>query len=307
MRSLIVVALSTCLLLVGLVAPAAGRTVVDCDAGDDLQVAIDGATSGDRIVIQGMCVGNYTAGDPSLRLTLQGRGDRAELSGATSSEHVLEVRGDIHVKNLTISGGFDGIHTLGTRNLTVIDSTIRGASRDGIRNDHGSLTMRRSVVRDNLNDGLSALGYDNCGSTVDISSSTFRGNGGHGIFNRASMTVTHSTITGNDRAGIHNDRPPCAGDALSVARSTITGNSGHGIRNDCVGCGVVATVRGSTISGNVTAGVGGGITNAGTFTLVSSQVTANTASDGGGIHNVGTITIKNSTIADNSPNDCVGC
>jgi len=66
--------------------------------------------------------------------------------------------------------------------------------------------------------------------------------------------------------------------------------------------GVTAELIGLTVTGGATAGDGGGILNAGVFTLADSTVTANSADRGGGVGNLdrGLLTIVSSNISDNT-------
>ena len=66
-----------------------------------------------------------------------------------------------------------------------------------------------------------------------------------------------------------------------------------------VNSGVVATLKGLTISGGIHSN-GGGIANSGTLTVASSTLRGNSASVGGGIYNTGTLTITGSTISGNT-------
>jgi hypothetical protein len=145
--------------------------------------------------------------------------------------------------------------------------------------------------------------------TLTLTHSTVSGNTGYqggGIVNYSfgTLTLTHSTVSGNsaeyDGGGILN------GGTLTLTDSTVSGNSvesvGGGIAND----GGTLTLTDSTVSGN-TAGQGGGIVNYsfGTLTLTHSTVSGNTAGasgGGGGIFNYGTLTLTNTLVDD----DCFG-
>jgi CSLREA domain-containing protein len=125
---------------------------------------------------------------------------------------------------------------------------------------------------------------------------------GGGIYNRGTLTLTNSTISGNSNftlgGGIYNIG------TLTLTDTTISGNSardGGGINNYTGG---MLTLTNTVISNN-TATVGGGIYNSGTMMLTSSTVSGNSASSfGGGIISPsgGEITnvITNSTISNNS-------
>ena len=137
--------------------------------------------------------------------------------------------------------------------------------------------------------------------------------GGGAVYNYGELTVTNSTITGNNAfygGGIYNNG------SLTVTNSTISKNivesflyNGYdyggfagGIANHTTG---VLTVTNSTITGNK-AFASGGIGNyGGNMEINGSTVSKNSAFYGGGIGNYGnapTQTITNSTISGNSAN-----
>src|SRR5579872_2753474 len=103
--------------------------------------------------------------------------------------------------------------------------------------------------------------------------------GGILIFGGA-LTVTNSTISGNEAAGGPGGGIWNAGGTLIVTKSTISGNttvgSGGGIENDGT-----AIVTDSTISGNIagTYGDGGGIDNGGIMTITGSTIAGNTGTN----------------------------
>jgi CSLREA domain-containing protein len=137
--------------------------------------------------------------------------------------------------------------------------------------------------------------------TVASNSATL---GGGGIDNHGRLALTNSRVKNNSApggGGINNHGN------LMLANSLVAGNSasfvGGGIFNQKAGR--LALTK-STIADN-SAVEGGGIDNRGQFTLASSLVTGNSASDeGGGIHNRGLPftevfgQITNSTVARNS-------
>src|SRR5690349_2615585 len=114
------------------------------------------------------------------------------------------------------------------------------------------------------------------GITVNISGVTIRNGGtsgrGGGVYNVGILTLTNSTVSGNN-----------------------AGDDAGGIINDH---GSTATVTNSTVSGNNAGDGGGGIRNAGTLTVINSTVSGNnTGVDGGGIYMFsGTANVFNSTI-----------
>ena len=88
--------------------------------------------------------------------------------------------------------------------LNVIESTISGNSGDGIDNVRGTLNVVRSTISNNTDDA------------------TFSGNGikTDGVSTFGRLTVTNSTISGNEDQGIQ-----VLGGTLSVANSTISDNT----------------------------------------------------------------------------------
>ena len=130
------------------------------------------------------------------------------------------------------------------------------------------------------------------------------GNGGAGIYNAGTLTVSNSTVSGNDgeASGINGGGIYNAG-TLTVSNSTVSGNfsdndNGGGIYN----AGTLA-VSNSTVSDNLAlGGGGGGIVNDGTLTVSSSTISGNTDFEyaGGGILNGGILTVINSTFSGNA-------
>jgi hypothetical protein len=126
------------------------------------------------------------------------------------------------------------------------------------------------------------------------------GEDGGGIFNNtdATLTVANSILSGNsateDGGGIFNVG------TLTVNHSTVSGNSagyGGGISSY-----EVLTVTNSTLSGN-SAIDGGGILSTDELTVTNSTLSGNSAIDGGGIFNSGTLTMTHSTLSGNSAED----
>jgi CSLREA domain-containing protein len=147
-----------------------------------------------------------------------------------------------------------------------------------------------------------------------VSNSTFQSNSvsggtgtGGGIFNRSTLTLRNSTLSGNaaqQGGGIHNSSTG----RLTVDKSTLSSNSaadGGGIYNRDS---AEVTVANSTLTGNTATVQGGGILNIdpATLTLIHSTLTGNTASViGGGLINNGSATIANSIIANSTGGDCL--
>jgi predicted outer membrane repeat protein len=163
--------------------------------------------------------------------------------------------------------------------------------------------------------------------------SSFPARRGGGILNMGTLSVTNSTISGNNGTGINNWFEA----TLTLANTTVSdntaGEAGGGIYN--VG---TLTVTNSTVSGNTARAGGGGIWSQGPLTMTDSAVSGNTSrpgagglflaadseatvtnstvsgnssqrtapfinGNGGGISNSGTLTLTNSTVSGNTADD----
>ena len=116
-----------------------------------------------------------------------------------------------------------------------------------------------------------------------------------GISNSGYLTLSSSTVSGNERNGILNSRD------LTINNCIIEnnlGDDGGGIRN--LGLGIL-TINNSLIRNNTAKYSGGGIRNEGTLNINNSTISLNSATNGGGIGNIdGTLTISSSTISENN-------
>jgi LPXTG-site transpeptidase (sortase) family protein len=165
-----------------------------------------------------------------------------------------------------------------------------------------SLTVRNGLCNGSCNGALSDGGggiYNN--GTLTITDSTISGNYaislGGGIYNNGTLTITDSTISGNtalNGGGIYNNTG-----TASITNSTISGNSAAvnagGIYNDSS-----LTITNNTISGNTAFNGGGGFYNNGTASIANSTFSGNGAGIGGGIYNNGTLSYSNSIIANST-------
>ena len=165
------------------------------------------------------------------------------------------------------------------------------------------LTIVGSAARTTIIDGgasATVVTVNNAGAQVSLSGLTIRNGlgvsqGGGGIHNVGTLTITNTTVSGNS----------------SNDSGTAAGGLGGGIYN----AGTL-TVLQSTVSGNSVTRYqigaipfGAGIYNTGKLTITNSTLSGNQAADywpagapyGGGIANVGgTVMISNATISNNS-------
>lgn len=244
----------------------------------------------------------------------------------------------------------DTINLANNITLTAVDNTIDGpnglpsvtAAETLTINGMGN-TLSRSATAPNFRLLRVALGAD-----LEINETTLSGgradtgsvvvlqpaDSGGAIFNRGTVTVNNSTISGNsalnDGGAIYSTASTANSAAVNINRSTISGNStgdnGGGIANSVFsGAGPlpnasVVTITDSTISGN-SANDGGGLSNFGqnggngsVMNIRNSTISGNTARFTGGaiysrgqaIQSASTVTLTNSTVTQNEVTNAGG-
>ena len=238
--------------------------------------------------------GTLTLTDTSLSA------NTGEGGGAIWNAGVLTMTDTNVSENAADEGG--GIHnaaagTLTLTNSTVWNNTARGAG--GIFN-HGTLLITESTVGGNIADvhGGGILNRGTLALTNADVSHNWAGEDGAGIFNSgapASLTLINCTVSGNSAGdvggGIHSDG------IMTLTNSTVSGNDASlagGIFNDGM-----SMLIGSTVSWNHALVLGGiGNDRDATLTVSSSTVSGNTAEFfAGSIFNDGAMTITNSTVS----------
>ena len=189
-------------------------------------------------------------------------------------------------------------------------------ANQGNRDDVGTIRITDSVVSDNYSDPDGG-GFANHGDgaviveDTAITDNTTEAAGG-GIFsNGGTLSVTDSTVSGNEAAdggGIYSVGGSSAiglRPRITIADSTVSNNvagaSGGGVLNDGDG---VMTVTDVTIKDNKAGDAGGGLNNQGRATLTVTRVAFSgneTNNEGGGAWSASErlATITNSTFSDN--------
>ena len=234
-----------------------------------------------------------------------GLGRRGGNGGGIWSEGALVLTESTVTGNTTGNGGRGGSGYDGGRGGT-------GGNGGGIWSQ-GAVAISDSVVSGNEtgkgeNGGnTNSEGYGGGGG---------RGGNGGGIYNFDSeantLAITRSTVSGNRTGGGGQ-----GGDGGPFSRYGYGGNggSGGGIRFLNQGSFVLTS---STVSGNTTgygggdgsnyaipaySGVGGGIINSGSLSVIGSTISGNRSSGsssvGGGIYSSGEVTLSQSTVTDN--------
>ncbi len=274
-------------------APAAWASGSSCKVTDkatrqsysDLQSAVNAASAGDRLLVQGTCTGTTTI---AIGLTVQGTrasGDAAPTLDGGGGGSVLTIMPGIRVaiRSLTITNGVTASSDLGGGItdeggvVTVIDSTITANSAmfgGGIENNQGRVVVEDSVITGN-------------DATVD--------GGGIDTFPSGSVTVRGATSVNDNTAGLNGGGIAHFGSGNLTLRntSTVAGNSavngGGGIYD--ANTGTVTLHDTSNVHDNTAGGDGGGINNHGGGTIAMHRKTSvygNVAGgDGGGIFNNG--------------------
>jgi hypothetical protein len=272
-------------------ASAAGCLATDgAFSSTDLQAAIDQATAGDTIVIQGTCVGNFTVYIGNLTLTST---QKATLDGNASGRVLLiGFSGGVTLRNLLITNGSSG-------------------SGGAIFNDGDVLLTGATEVSGNTADsggGITNEGHLKMSGNARVTGNTARIGGG--IISYGDLQIFgNAHVNGNaatqDGGGIF----VTGNTARLRGNAHVNGNTanarGGGIYNN--GYTVKLSVN-TQVSRNA-ADTGGGVyNNRGTVKMYGSAlVSDNTAqADGGGIYRVdGTLvgTIAGVNVKSNVPND----
>lgn len=309
---------------------AAGALVVA--GGDDLTIVGNGATitqtcPDERIIDK--------TGPNTAVLTVEGvilepgpLTPGGDLDGAA-----IRATSQLIVDTITITGadaGFSGSLLQidfgpADHDIIVTNSTITGNTGTAIDNQNpAGAKLENSTVSDNTGSGIGISD----GSPIDVTGSSITGNGGIGIVTSGQgfgiqpvVTITDSTIAGNDGGGFF-----CLSSCrtLVVAGSTIIDNGaapapgrGGGMTMPIVLDGAVnptVTISDSIVSGNTADHPGAGLSVYGTFdsagpvqpeitvtgTVFSGNETVCAGCDGGAIAvTVGNLSVIDSTITDN--------
>ena len=211
-------------------------THTDCAAGSGADTIVLPANA--NLILSAVDNFSSVTGLPSItsRITIEGNGATIARQAGAPYFGLIEVRGDLTLQSVTLSGGSFGVRNTGT--LTVKNSIISGNSGGGVNNWFGTVTIENSTISGNT--ATSGGGVSSYGGRVTITSSTISGNtasagGGVNICSSdygSSVTVNNSTITGNiasQGGGISNDNLDCGfysygASNLFLNNSLIAGN-----------------------------------------------------------------------------------
>ncbi|MFC1959250.1 right-handed parallel beta-helix repeat-containing protein [Chloroflexota bacterium] len=210
-------------------------------------------------------------------------------SAIYNDDGLLTVNGDSRFEaNIATSGT---IYTYGAIPVTITGPTFfaNKAQIGGAIYNGSPLTVTNCTFEENIAPIGSAIYSEN---TLAVTGSRIIENtGGAIVANSGAVTVTNTTISGNDWHGIYN----AGNGAVTVqASSAIIGNGNSGITN--TGTGAVTVQASSTITGNIGSGIA--TASSGNVTITGGSSVHNNTSDGISASS-GDVTVTNSTIRNN--------
>jgi hypothetical protein len=256
-------------------AQAAAQLTVACSA-NALAAAITAANSAGSgtIVLPSACTFNVstpaTAADGLPIIT-----GRVTISGGRNTL----------IRRVSASS-FRLFEVAATGTLILNSITIKNGNSTGIGGgilNNGTLLLSKDTISDNNasnGGGLSnAAGATARISDTVMSDNTTTGVGGGAFINFGSVTVTGGILDGN--------RAPINGGGINTQPGGTT------------------RLFSTTVDGNRSGGLGGGLSNLGTTSLTDSTVQFNRASGGGGIATGNTnVTLRRTTVTRNTPDNC---
>ncbi|MHB1133115.1 MAG: choice-of-anchor Q domain-containing protein [Chloroflexota bacterium] len=231
--------------------------------------------------------------------------------GAASHGGAISNGGTLTITDCTVSAnrGTWGGAIINSGTLTIAGSTFsanHASWGSAILNDvEGTLTVTHSTFSDHT--GASAISTD---GIMTVAHSTFRANGGGAIDSMGMTTVENSVFSANIGYGaIDNSSSPMGLGNLIVTNSTFTGNQGsHGgaiANTGPAGLQATLVVTNSTFSAN-SGSFGGAIYSTGALTLANSTLSGNSTDFiGGGLFiSGGTLSYTNTIVANSTGVDC---
>lgn len=251
---------------------------------------------GDGAAVSTHCIAGHTAGTCRLRDALATAGSGGTITFAVHGTiNVNQAQGPLTLAvNVTIQGPRATILTIdggcatcgagGTPNggVTVfqINNGVTNAAISGLTIKHGNASVVASVGFSNRLVGGGIANFGTLAMTDSIITANTSTDYGGGIANLGTLMMTRGTISGN----------------ATVGEKTFLGSSG-GIFNNR---GATLQMMSSTVSGNTSSDIGGGLENDGTATIMNSIFSGNSASTGGGLIGAGILLVANSVFSGNS-------
>jgi parallel beta-helix repeat protein len=164
------------LLMLALMPAPALADIIEVQEGQSIQVAIDGAKSGDTVQV---AAGTYNESIVMASgVTVQGSGPGEKIINAGGNTYAVQGASDSTISGFTITGGSTyGISNSGA-SPTITNNIITG-NPYGISNSGSSCspTITNNIITENTYSGI----YNNGGCSPTITNNTITGNGWYGI------------------------------------------------------------------------------------------------------------------------------
>lgn len=224
--------------------------VVNCDAGDTIQEAVDKSREGTDILVSGLC--NESVRINRDRINVRGQGG-ASISAPVDSASVFTVRGrNVEIRNFAINaaGVTRGVLVDKGAYAVIADSSVSNSGGSGIDVLNGSFAdIRRNIITDSavmgiflFNGATASINRNiiersgNLGIQLDggvqatVSDNEIRDSGAGGIFVRVNSGawIASNIIEDNVHNGIGVDSSSSA----QISANTITGNGISGVAVD---------------------------------------------------------------------------
>ncbi len=302
-----------------------------CEAGDiddgNSQVDDDGVeipAGQDTITIDvGGTVEGVITLDATLTVTsnivIEGRGMVIEGAG---HQVFMVTAGSLTANNLNIRGGWTetngGAIAVSNAAVRLNNSVVSGSGAKalggGIYALNSDLSLINSVVNSNATGVLTKpeapapaetddSGSDNNGGT-DNNDGTAQSVKSEQTQSTAQTEAIEEAITWDTYGGgLYFEGE---NSSLTIEKSGLDTNASHSSGGGLYIASGNATITNSTISGNTSAGDGGGVFSAGDATLTHVTVVENSAGYTGGIVDAATLLLYNSILTDNEGGDCAG-
>ncbi len=307
-----------------IIAETVGGATIRFNCGPEpVTIALSEPTITDPLAPVLLVLPNNTTIDGGSLLTLDGTFKGTIAVVGCDATVVLKRLNIIQGTNNAGTQGTSGIDNCGTLTIDRVTLSRNGGIRGGgaVRNrSGGTLTVLDSVFSGNGTFGPGA-GIYNAG-TLTVRHSTFENNGvrliAGAIYNVGTLNIDHSIFKENFSIGFFTSNDGAAGAIYNAGTLTITHSVFSDNNGNATGGGILMAVGSSgslshcMFSGNVATGsfgdvgIGGGITNFGTLTVLHSVFSENSSISGGGIFNGGVLTVDHSTISQNTASSAGG-
>ena len=196
--------------------------------------------------------------------------------------------GPISIRRTAVTGNQVGVAASNlTQGLEFVESTISGNDTNGVNvaTSTAGVTLQRSTVADN---GTNGLNLSAVALSTEIRRSTISGHANSAVVaNASALTVLNSTFTGNATAVASPVIDSTGGQSVSVKHSTITGNGAAGSTSSTI------AASGPTVVEHVILTANGGqdatpVGTTGTLSLTYSLIPNAGVPGGAGVGNVST-------------------